>query len=667
MKTYSHLFSSYSVLEDFFEKNKISDSKHLLIQCFDGTLNIEKTHQLLIYLKSILPNCRIIGSSTDGEIIDGNTNNNTLVLSFSFFESTKIESYVRSLDHVSFDIGVEIGTLSNRHGAKAAIIFSDPLHGNGDELMEGISSVNSSTLFAGGMSGDNALFEKTYVILDEVIYFNSVAAVFLCGDNLRVNNSYSFNWIPIGPEFTVTHSEDNRVYTLDNTPVVQIYREYFGDKIADYLPAVGVAFPIIMRSNGDLIGRAAMGIHQDDSLSFGGTIPQGSVVQIGIGNASIMIEKSEETQREIISHQPEAIFIYSCMARRRFLGDSIQNETQPLQQISPVSGFFTYGEFYTNKAQKKCSLMNQTMSILTLSEHPIVSTLPKQQLNKEKINDWTILTFTALSHFITKTSIELQILNSTLQRRVNEEIIQNREKDKIMFSQAKHATMGEMISMIAHQWRQPLTAVGLISNNLALDAALDEIEAAKVTSSTTMINEQIQYLSRTIDDFSNYFSPENEQGNFTIQNFYNEIITIIGKSLEHFDISITFDFDPDFTITTYRRDLIQICLNLVNNAKDVIVENKIKDGKIKFIHRFLKNQHQIRISDNGGGVPDEIKERIFDPYFSTKGNKNGTGLGLYMSKTIAQNHLNGDLILINYPEGATFMITIIETREVSYE
>ncbi len=662
MKVYTHLFCSNEALNLFLHENDISDSINLLIQCFDGTLDVEKTSEVLINLKKILPNAYIIGSSTDGEIIDGDTKNNSLILNFSLFDSTNIVTYIKKIEKDSFALGVEIGTLSSLHNAKAVILFADGLNCNGDELIKGISSTHSDALFAGGMSGDNALFNQTYVILDDTIYFNSAVIAFLSGNTLRANSNYSFNWIPIGPIFTVTHAVDNRIYTIDDIPIVQVYREYLGDNVANALPAVGVAFPLIMRSSGDLIGRSAMAIYEDDSLLFGGNIPQGEKVQIGLGNGSLMIENTDETLRKINTYQPQGIYIYSCMARRRFLGDSIRSEIFPLQQIAPVSGFFTYGEFYTNQLQKQCSLMNQTMSILTLSEDPIHTQSLKNSFQKVTHNDWSMITFNALSHLIDKTSIELQMLNSTLKRRINQEITQNREKDKMMLSQAKRATMGEMISMIAHQWRQPIATIGLISDNLALDVALNEITTEKLTASTSMINDQVQHLSKTIDDFSNYFRPENNQESFRIEEFYNEIIAIIGTSLEHRGISISFDFEPDSIITTHRRELMQICLNLINNSKDAILDKKINNGYIRFLHRFVNDKDQIHISDNGGGISDEIMDRIFDPYFSTKTDKNGTGLGLYMSKTIAQQHLNGDLIAINNPDGAVFIITISQGR-----
>ena len=658
MITYNYLFKNFEELDSFIEENGIHDSPSLMIQCFDGKLQISKTEDLLFYLTQKFSHAHIIGSSTDGEIIDGLSKSNSLVLSFTLFKTTQIDSFTVSFEQGSYEAGVVLGTQAKKAGAKAMILFSIAIYANADHLMEGISAAHSELIVAGGVAGDNGNFKETYVILDSRIYRNDAVALFLYGNDLRVHNSYTFNWIPIGPSFIVTHAEGNKVFTLNNIPTAQIYREYLGDAVADQLPAVGVAFPILMHKNGELIGRAPMALIENDALAFGGTILQGTEVQLGIGNIQLILETSSITAQNLSKYSPQALFVYSCMARRRFLGSSVDMELTPLRSIAPVSGFFTYGEFFSHPNHQGCSLLNESMTILALSEGG--SSDPKNEITPiaNHRNEWSLITFNALSYLINKTSIELQILNSSLQRRVNEEIKHNREKDKMMIAQSKRAIMGEMMSMIAHQWRQPIATIGLVSDNLMLDAQLDEITANKLITSSTLISNQVQHLSKTIDDFTNYFRPGNALETFYVHELYDEVIAIIGKSLEHRSIRIVTDFDSKVTLRSYKRELIQICLNLINNARDALTDKDLDDPWIKFIHRHNDNTDQIRIEDNGGGINEKIAEKIFDPYFSTKNEKNGTGLGLYMSKTIAQQTLNGDLLCYNSCDGAVFIITI---------
>lgn len=664
MKVYTHSFIDYISLKQFIDNHPFLHTSTLLIQYFDGLLDLSTTCKLLTYLADQFPTAHIIGASTDGEIIDNKSVSGSIVLSFALFDSSEIHSHIVSLKEGSYKAGNLLGEEAKRFGAKALILFSDPFNTNGDELMDGVNATNSNVIVSGGLAGDNGAFKSTYVILNREIHHMSTVAVFIKGDYLRTGNIYSFNWIPIGPSFTVTRSLGHEVYTLDHIPIVQIYREYFGDNVADKLPGVGVAFPMILHLDGQMVGRAPMMLLEDGGIGFGGTVLEGTVVQFGIGNPQFILEASSVTAQQVTALNPEAIFIYSCMSRRRYLGNSINKEIAPLSSIAPISGFFTYGEFYTNPSTQRSSLLNETMTILTLSESEGAETQKNLLNDPADLNDWSLITFNALSHLINKTSIDLQILNTSLQRRVDEEISLNREKDKMMLAQSKQATMGEMMSMIAHQWRQPIATIGLISDNLALDVALNEISLDRVSESTHLIHEQVQYLSKTIDDFSSYFRPDDTVQEFKIQDLFHELLTIIGKHLEHHAITLIADFGPDDRINSNRRELMQVCLNLINNAKDAILENNIPNGWIRFMFRSYEEINQIRISDNAGGVDEKISDKIFDPYFSTKDKKHGTGLGLYMSKTIAQQHLHGDIIQTNEKNGAVFIITIPKNQEV---
>ncbi len=658
MKTYNHIYTNNKNLELFIKEHNLDISQTLLIQCFDGILDRDATCSLLLFMQSILPHAIIIGASTDGEIIDGATCAKQFVISFSTFESSQIETKKISLEVGSFEAGKALGQEALSFGAKAMVIFADPFHTNGDELMAGVDVYRSDIIVAGGLAGDNGNFQSTYVILGTEIYQESVVAFFVKGESLHVSNISSFNWIPIGPSFKVTSSQDNLVYTIDNIPIIEVYREYFGDDVADKLPNVGVAFPVILNIDGQEVGRAPMVVLENGGLGFGGSIPQGSQIQFGIGNTQLILEASNTTQDKLIDINPEAIFVYSCMARRRFLGTFIDYEIKPLSRIAPVSGFFTYGEFYTNESNKRCSLLNETMTLLALSERENSVKNQPTLTAKAADHDWSMITFNALSHLINKTSIELQDLNRSLQHKVDEEIARNREKDKMMLAQSKQATMGEMMSMIAHQWRQPIATIGLISDNLAIDVALNELQIERIVESTELISKQVHYLSKTIDDFSNYFRPDNIKKTFLISDFYQELSEIIGKSLEHKNIIFGGDLDGDHEICTYKQELFQVCINIINNAKDAILEKKIEGGTIVFMHKHTKGKDQIQIIDNAGGIDAAIAQKIFDPYFSTKDEKHGTGLGLYISKTIVEQNLEGDLSQYNDAGGSVFLIQI---------
>jgi len=239
------------------------------------------------------------------------------------------------------------------------------------------------------------------------------------------------------------------------------------------------------------------------------------------------------------------------------------------------------------------------------------------------------------------------------------------EKDKLIAKQSKFAAMGEMIGMIAHQWRQPLTGIGMTVDNLKLDIELESIDEKQWDENLDLIKTQIHYLSHTIDDFRNFFKSNQKPQEINIGKFLDETLQIATTHMKQKGISIQRSYDESMSLKTFRNDLMQVVLNLIKNASDAIIENDIKDGEIKVSCATEKGLIKIEIADNAGGIPDEIVDKIYDPYFSTKDEKNGTGLGLYMSKMIVEDHLQGKLDLVTDNKGSRFIITIKEEVELN--
>lgn len=239
------------------------------------------------------------------------------------------------------------------------------------------------------------------------------------------------------------------------------------------------------------------------------------------------------------------------------------------------------------------------------------------------------------------------------------------QKDELIAKQSKFAAMGEMIGMIAHQWRQPLTGIGMTVDNLKLDIELETIDEQQWSKNLDLIKAQIHYLSHTIDDFRNFFKSNQQPQEINISKFLDETLQIAATHLDQKGIVVEKFYDDGLTARTFRNDLMQVVLNLIKNASDAITENEIKDARIKIACTGEKGWIEIEISDNAGGIPAEIIDKIYDPYFSTKDEKNGTGLGLYMSKMIVEGHLQGSLELITDSEGSSFIIRIREKVEAN--
>ena len=253
---------------------------------------------------------------------------------------------------------------------------------------------------------------------------------------------------------------------------------------------------------------------------------------------------------------------------------------------------------------------------------------------------------------------KIEELNRDLEKRVEEEVRKNREKDRQLLHQSRLAQMGEMISMIAHQWRQPLSAISSCSLAINVKAKLGKLDKESAVELSEKISEYSQHLSSTIDDFRDFFKPNRGKEETTYESLVKSALSIVEVSLKNRNIDVRLDLQCNALLTTYPNELKQVILNLIKNAEDAVVERKVSEPYIEIKSYIEDGKAVLEVRDNAGGVPDNIIDKIFDPYFSTKLEKNGTGLGLYMSKMIVEEHCSGRLEVENGPDGAIFKITL---------
>ena len=250
-------------------------------------------------------------------------------------------------------------------------------------------------------------------------------------------------------------------------------------------------------------------------------------------------------------------------------------------------------------------------------------------------------------------------LTYNLEEKVKQEVEKNEEKTRQMLQQSRLAQMGEMISMIAHQWRQPLTAISATSNNLLIRMMINEkIEEEELQKEISLISDYSQHLSMTIDDFRNFFKSDKEKTQITLEKIVENSISIMKNSIDSNGIELRTDFNCNKTLNIFATEVNQVVLNLLKNAEDALIENLIVNSQILIKTYIEESNAIIEIKDNAGGISEDIIDKIFDPYFSTKKEKEGTGLGLYMSKIIINDHCNGELTASNTVNGAIFKIEI---------
>ncbi|MBF0344701.1 MAG: hypothetical protein HQL06_10780 [Nitrospirae bacterium] len=260
-------------------------------------------------------------------------------------------------------------------------------------------------------------------------------------------------------------------------------------------------------------------------------------------------------------------------------------------------------------------------------------------------------------------SLQVIELNKELEQKIADRVSELRQKEQLLIQQSKMAAMGEMIGAIAHQWRQPLNALGLLIQDLRYAYSHGELDAQYFDSSVENAMNQIKYMSETIDDFRHFFKPSKEMITFDVNKAVNELLTIVSPQIMNAEIAIEVikDAKECLIIRGYPSEFVQVILNIVNNSRDAIVQHKKKGlllGKGLIIITIYKEDERVNIAikDNGGGIPEDIKDKVFEPYFTTKGDELGTGIGLYMSKVIIEKNMNGRLYVYNDDDGAVFVI-----------
>ncbi len=249
---------------------------------------------------------------------------------------------------------------------------------------------------------------------------------------------------------------------------------------------------------------------------------------------------------------------------------------------------------------------------------------------------------------------EIKELNETLEERVKEEVEKNKKHQLMLIQQNRLAQLGEMISMIAHQWRQPLNYISLLGQTIVFKYKMNVLTKDDILEFDKKLKAQVNYMSETIDNFRNFFKPNKEKEEFSINERIKYALSLLEAVFKRYEIEVEFNEDGEYKIVGYPNEFGQAIINILSNAKDVLID---KDER-KIIINLTSNDNEIILSieDTGGGIDESIIDKIFDPYFSTKDEKNGTGIGLYMAKIIIEKNMKGTLLAENGEKGARFII-----------
>jgi len=298
--------------------------------------------------------------------------------------------------------------------------------------------------------------------------------------------------------------------------------------------------------------------------------------------------------------------------------------------------------------------------ILVVANIFIYRFLSKQKAKKLEKEVTLSKTLQTLSMDLEESNRKCKSINQDLGQRIKEEVTKNREKDQQLFETTKMAAIGEMIGNIAHQWRQPLSTISMESNNILVDIELEMLDKNTLKEASLNIIKQTQYLSQTIDTFRDFVKEKKELKEAILQESIDRALHIMSATLQNnfIELQNNINYDDPIKITLIESELSEVIINILNNAKDILLEKNIKDKWIKISLEKTNTQVVITIEDNGGGIADDIMPKIFEPYFTTKHQNQGTGLGLHISYKIIVDSLKGKLYAKNTENGAKFFIEL---------
>ena len=545
------------------------------------------------------------GTTTDGEIFNKTVTTNKAVISISTFEKTTIKtSYIQGPS--SFDNGVELAKNLVTPTTKLLILFTDGTETNGEDFLKGIEKFNNKIKICGGMAGDNGRFTQTYISSGNKILKEGAVGVSLNSEDLHIYTDYKFDWTPIGLEHTIDKFKNNRIYSIDGMSPFKFYEKYLGENITQ------TEFPLIVEKNGIRTARAVLAKHDDGSFSYGGNLKEGDKVRLGIGDAKSMMSNPLHSFKKSFEYNIETFFIYSCMARRRYLSDLIKVETQPFGTIAPTAGFFTYAEFYHNEGHNE--LLNQTLTMVALSESNTKYTahdiMPEksEHLKKDTPRSRTIR---SLTNLIQQSAMDYQEQSKTL----------NEEK---IYSQRLLNSQKQFLKHTVHETNTPLSVI--ISN-----IELYEMENGK-NKYLTNIEIALKNLFSIYDDLSylvkkdqiDYPKHEIDLVDYTRSrvDFFAQVAT---KKNSKFIFKSALKEMP---IIFNESKLQRIIDNNLTNAIKYTFENK----DIYITLKQEKNNYKFLISSHSRKI--QHPDLIFKEYYREEKSTDGFGLGLNLVKRI---------------------------------
>ena len=370
--TQTHIFKNSHNLKSFISTHiNLKQQKNLLIQLFSISNDENYISEIQTVLLELLPDAHLIGTTTDGSISEFDAEQT--LISFTFFEKSTLRHTLCSFDIAKEDIcAKEIATHILTEKSKVLILFADGLLCNAEKLTREIHKYYPKIIIAGGLAGDNAKLQKTLVCDNKQIKTQAVVALSIESDSLYIHNDYNLAWEPVEFEMHITKATQNIIYEIDGEKASLIFEKYLNSKhLSSYTadpsrPTISIEFPLIIKHQDMQVARVIMQINEDGSLVGNGEFKENDIISFSFTDSDKILKSGIALSKRMMKIPVQTMFIYSCMARRRFMGENISLDLNPLYKIAPLSGFYSYGEIYT--ASQEIEFLNHTMTVLALSE-----------------------------------------------------------------------------------------------------------------------------------------------------------------------------------------------------------------------------------------------------------------------------------------------------------
>jgi signal transduction histidine kinase len=601
MKTYNFIYNQSNFTNDI-DLLSLKDEPNVLVQIFCGQ-GESVLKEAIDFILSKLPQAICLGTTTDGEIINDTVTTFQTVVSISIFEKTELKTAHCTL-HSSFETGKELAKRLVEENTKLLILFTDGIHMNAEEFLKGVTSLYPNIPVCGGMAGDNGEFVKTFISSSKTILNKGAVGVSLNSDILKIVTDYKFDWKGIGLEHTIDEVDGNRIYKIDGMSPIDFYDKYLGSNFSK------TEFPLILQQEGIPKARAVIAKHEDGSLSCGGNLQKGDKVKIGFGDAQSLLKSPIESLKNLHQIKAQTFFVYSCMARRRYMPNLINLQAAPFANLASTSGFFTYAEFFHSNGHNE--LLNQTLTAVALSEEEDKNGYEVGQSKKMSLKDEAyVKTIQSLTHLIGQSTKDYEAQSKELEE-------QNLYKKNLLESHR------QFLRHTVHEMNLPLS---VIMNNIELhelengkSVYLENIEVG--LKSIFSLYDDLSYLVRR--DQISYFKRRLDLVDF-IRGRIDFFERVASKAKSKF----VFKSSQQEAYVYFNETKLQRVIdNNLTNAIKYTFENKDIEVEVRV------NEEDIFFSIASYSKKIQEPKMIFEEYYREERAKDGFGLGLNLVKRI---------------------------------